>query len=190
MEGDKEIFVSVDVEASGPIPGKYSMLSIGACVASEPSKQFSCYLKPISEKYIPAALEVTGLSLEKLSTDGLEPTEAMEQFKTWVESLVREDETIIFVGFNASFDWSFVNYYFHHFLGENPFGIAALDIKSMYLGASDCTWKETRSSEIEKVVKPKGAGDHDALHDAIYQAELFCLIRKKLMLNNKKSTDS
>ncbi|SSH65668.1 Uncharacterised protein [Klebsiella pneumoniae] len=31
MSIEKEIFVSVDVEASGPIPGKYSMLSIGAC---------------------------------------------------------------------------------------------------------------------------------------------------------------
>lgn len=47
------------------------MLSIGACVAFEPSKQFSCYLKPISEDFIPAAMEVTGLSLEKLHVDGL-----------------------------------------------------------------------------------------------------------------------
>lgn len=45
-----------------------------------------------------------------------------------------------YVGFNASFDWSFVNYYFDLFLGENPFGIAALDIKSMYSGAADCSW--------------------------------------------------
>jgi hypothetical protein len=37
MSIEKEIFVSVDVEASGPIPGKYSMLSIGACVAFDPS---------------------------------------------------------------------------------------------------------------------------------------------------------
>ena len=183
MKADKETFVSVDVEASGPIPGKYSMLSIGACVASDPSKQFSCYLKPISDEFIPAALEVTGLSLEKLSKDGLDPTEAMAQFKAWVESLVGKDETVVFVGFNASFDWSFVNYYFHQFLGNNPFGIAALDIKSMYLGASDCTWRSTRSSEIEKVVKPTSTGDHNALHDAIYQAELFCLIRNKLMTN-------
>lgn len=181
MKSEREIFVSVDIEASGPIPGKYSMLSIGACLASNPAEQFSCYLKPISEEYVPAALEVTGLSLEKLAEEGLDPVEAMTQFKAWVESLGGEGTSVVFVGFNASFDWSFVNYYFHEFIGENPFGIAALDIKSMYFGTSDCTWRSTRSSEIEKVVKPHSSGDHDALHDAVYQAELFCLIRQKLI---------
>ncbi len=181
MTAEKEIFVSVDIEASGPIPGKYSMLSIGACLASNPAEQFSCELKPISEEYVPAALEVTGLSLEKLLEEGLEPRDAMAQFKAWIDSLAGVGQTVVFVGFNASFDWSFVNYYFHEYLGENPFGIAALDIKSMYFGTSDCTWRSTRSSEIEKVVKPDSSGDHDALHDAVYQAELFSLIREKLI---------
>lgn len=181
MKAEKEIFVSVDIEASGPIPGKYSMLSIGACLTSNPAEQFSCLLKPISESFVPAALEVTGLSLEKLRDEGLEPRDAMAQFKVWVESLASAGQTVVFVGFNASFDWSFVNYYFHIFLGENPFGIAALDIKSMYFGAADCTWKSTRSSEIEKVVNPESSGNHDALDDAVYQAELFNLIREKLV---------
>lgn len=182
MKAEKEIYVSVDIEASGPIPGKYSMLSIGACLAANPAEQFSCLLKPISQEFVPAALEVTGLSLEKLREEGLEPSEAMAQFKAWVESVAHADQTVVFVGFNASFDWSFVNYYFHLFLGENPFGIAALDIKSMYFGAVDCTWKSTRSSEIEKVVNPESSGNHDALDDAVYQAELFNLIREKLMI--------
>lgn len=182
MAARKEIFVSVDIEASGPIPGKYSMLSIGACVTSKPSKQFHCYLKPISNDFIPEAIEVTGLSLEKLHKEGLEPIDAMTQLKTWLESLLGKEENIVFVGFNASFDWSFINYYFHQFLGENPFGIAALDIKSMYFGTANHTWESTRSSEIAKVVKPHNSGDHNALHDAIYQAELFELIRRKLIV--------
>jgi len=182
MKVEKEIFISVDIEASGPIPGEYSMLSIGACVSSNPSRQFSCYIKPISDKYIPEALEVTGLSLENLTNDGLEPIEAMSQFKSWIDSIkIDGSESIVFIGFNAPFDWSFVNYYFHKFLGENPFGIAALDIKSMYFGTAIRTWRSTRSSEIENVVNPKTSGNHDALTDAIYQAELFELIREKLI---------
>lgn len=181
MQVENEIFVSVDIEASGPIPGKYSMLSIGACVTSDVTRQFTCHLKPISDEFVPAALEVTGLSLDQLRVEGLDPAKAMEQFKAWVDSLAGEDETVVFVGFNASFDWAFVNHYFHWFIGENPFGIAALDIKSMYFGATASAWKSTRSSEIDKVVNPNGEGNHDALHDAIYQAELFNLIRKKTM---------
>jgi len=181
MKTRKEIFVSVDIEASGPIPGKYSMLSIGACVTSDTTRRFTCYLKPISDEFVPAAMEVTRLSLDQLREVGLDPVKAMEKFKAWIESLAAEGETVVFVGFNASFDWAFVNHYFHWFIGENPFGIAALDIKSMYFGAASSTWKSTRSSEIDKVVNPGGKGDHDALHDAIYQAELFNLIRKKIM---------
>ena len=94
MKAEKEIYVSVDIEASGPIPGKYSMLSIGACLAANPAEQFFCLLKPISQEFVPAALEVTGLSLEKLHKEGLEPSEAMAQFKAWVESVTHGDQTV------------------------------------------------------------------------------------------------
>jgi DNA polymerase III alpha subunit (gram-positive type) len=121
------------------------------------------------------------LSLERLRSDGLDPDEAMQRFKVWVEQVTPEGARAVFVGFNASFDWSFVNHYFHYFLGENPFGIAALDIKSMYFGAARSTWEQTRSSEIAQTVNPRKKGDHDALHDALYQAELFRLIKAQLM---------
>jgi len=38
----------------------------------------------------------------------------------------------VFVGFNACYDWQFVNWYLEHFTGGNPFGFAGLDIKSFY----------------------------------------------------------
>lgn len=174
----KEVFISVDVETAGPIPGEYSLLSIGACDADYPDRQFSCELKPISKAFIPEAIAVTGLSLETLAKTGVEPKEAMTQFAAWVRSLARNDEALVFVGFNAPFDWSFINYYFHRFLGENPFGFSALDIKSLYMGATACNWSDTRSSHMVKALKPRQAGDHNALHDAIFQAELFRLARK------------
>jgi len=34
-----ELYVSVDVETSGPVPGIYSLLSVGACVVSSPLSQ-------------------------------------------------------------------------------------------------------------------------------------------------------
>jgi DNA polymerase III epsilon subunit-like protein len=178
MSKGKEIFISVDVETAGPIPGEYSLLSIGACNVDNPSDQFACELKPVSMAFVPDALAVTGLSLKSLEDTGLEPKLAMFQFATWARSLAPNGEALVFVGFNAAFDWSFVNYYFHHFLGENPFGFSALDIKSFYMGASGGTWSDTRSSQMVKALKPRHTGDHNALHDAIFQAELFRLCRK------------
>lgn len=179
MNEKREVFVSVDIETSGPIPGEFSLLSIGACVVFEPSRTFACKLKPINGNADPKALEVTGLSLEELARTGLDPSEAMRTFRDWLGTVADEDGSLVFVGFNAPFDWSFVNYYFHLFAGGNPFGFTALDIKALYMGATDCNWADTRSSKIAERLKPTLKGDHDALHDAQYQAEIFRLMQDR-----------
>lgn len=178
MTSKHEVFLSVDVETAGPIPGEYSLLTIGACDVSDPTQTFACELKPTTRNADPKALEVTGLSLDRLEQEGLDPAVAMRTFRDWVVRIAGADATPVFVGFNAPFDWSFVNYYFHRYLGENPFGFAALDIKSMYMGANGSSWAQTRSSQIAADLHPVLKGDHDALHDAQYQAELFRLIRQ------------
>lgn len=178
MTTKQEVFISVDVETAGPIPGEFSMLTLGACCVDDPSKTFACSFKPINENFVPEALEVTGLSLARLAEDGLAPDAAMQSFAAWVGSLSNEGQIPVFVGLNAPFDWSFVNYYFHRFTGTNPFGFTAVDIKALFMGATGCTWRDTRSSAIARRVHPTLAGDHDALHDALYQAELFRLVRQ------------
>jgi ribonuclease T len=177
-----EIFISVDVETSGPIPGEYSLLSIGACNVDDPKQVFSCELKPINNNADPKALEISGLSLDDLARTGAPPAEAMKKFLDWLQGTRAEGDALVFVGFNAPFDWSFVNYYFHKFIGANPFGFAGLDIKAYYMGATGCRWADTRSSHMETALQPTRKPDHKALHDAQYQAELFRLIRKKATL--------
>ena len=172
---DKEVFISIDVETAGPIPGEYSMLSIGACLVSDPTVTFARELKPINQNADPAAIEVSGLSLERLQETGTAPDAAMSQFRDWISDVAGHGAPV-FVGFNAPFDWSFVNYYFHRFSGANPFGFTALDIKALWMGVAGCSWADTRSSRIAEQVHPELQGDHDALHDAQYQAELLRLI--------------
>lgn len=101
----------------------------------------------------------------------------MSAFTAWVSGLAGEDGALVFVGFNAPFDWSFINYYFHRYTGSNPFGFTALDIKALYMGATGSSWAGARSSQIAKHLSPERRGDHNALHDARYQAELFRLVR-------------
>jgi len=187
MKGDGEVFISVDVETAGPIPGEYSMLSIGACSISEPDETFTCQLKPISASFDPKALEVTGLSLDELRQTGLEPHDAMTRFAMWLSTIYGSDSNPIFVGFNAPFDWSFVNYYFHRFLGQNPFGFSAIDIKSLYMGVMGCRWADTRSSKIAERLTPALKGTHNALQDALYQAEIFRLLQTELVRRRAQS---
>lgn len=172
-----EILISVDVETAGPIPAEFSMLAIGACVVDAPDNRFECLLKPINDQADSAALEVSGLSLETLARTGLDPQEAMARFERWIDEAAGPDEKPVMVGFNAPFDWSFVNYYFHRFLGRNPFGFTALDIKAYYMGVAGSTWHDTRSSVMRERLGTTMQGDHDALHDALAQAEYFRLAR-------------
>lgn len=176
MSAKTAILVSVDVETSGPIPGEYSMLTIGACAVHDPALTFTCSLKPISDGADLDAMEVTGLSLQELRRSGLAPGDAMRAFADWLAGLPTTGNNVVFVGLNAPFDWAFVNYYFHRFIGFNPFGFTAIDIKAYYMGVTGCGWEETKSSLMASRVKPTLSGTHDALQDAIYQAELFRLI--------------
>ena len=172
-----EKYISVDIEASGPIPGEFSLLTIGACLVDDDDTTFGVALKPLNRNADPEALRVTGLSLDELDRTGLAPRDAMTAFRDWIAQVTQDGTKAVFVGLNAPFDWSFVNYYFHRFLGENPFGFAALDLKALYMGATGCTWGQTGSSQMAKRLHPRRADTHDALEDALYQAELFRLIR-------------
>lgn len=64
------------------------------------------------------------------------------------------------------------------FTGTNPLGFTAVDIKALYMGGTGSTWQDTRSSALARRLNPKLRGDHHALHDVLYQAELFRLTRK------------
>jgi ribonuclease T len=170
----QEIYVSVDVETAGPIPAAYSLLTLGACIVGEPDQSFYVELKPINTNAIPEALKVGGLSLSELAERGEEPSSAFKRFQTWVIDTCGPDRRPVFVGFNAGFDWAFVNWYFHTYIGENPFGFAPLDVKAYYMGLLGCRWSDTTSSKLLSAYKPtQSIATHNALDDAKAQAETF-----------------
>lgn len=172
MTVEEELYISIDIEASGPIPGDYSMLSIGACLVNRPEQHFYRELQPISANVVPEALKVSGFSMNALARTGTEPQEAIREFGAWVRASSTERQPIM-VAFNAAFDWSFVNWYFLHFEVENPFGIGPVDIKSYYMGLSGASWAGSRSSEIPDPYGSLGHHTHNALDDAREQASMF-----------------
>ena len=79
-----EFYVSVDVETSGPIPGEYSLLSIGACSVLQPRSSFYVELKPINDHVTEEAISIHRLSMERLAEGGEEPGEAISRFADWL----------------------------------------------------------------------------------------------------------
>ena len=175
---DRETLISVDVETAGPNPSQYSLLAIGACCVFNPERNFYIELKPVNPAFRPEALESSGLSLEKLVLEGVEPEEAMQRFESWLQEVLPSGKHLVFAGFNAPFDWMFVNDYFHRFLGRNPFGHAAIDIKSYYMGFAKVPWAETTMRFLGPRYLNQPALSHHALSDALDQGEIF----RKLLL--------
>ena len=169
----REAFVSVDVETAGPNPAQYSLLSIGACLVADPQRTFYVELRPLNDNATPDALAISGLSLADLAEHGLPPAEAMARFQAWLADQIPPDQRPVFVAFNAPFDWMFVNDYFHRFLGHNPFGHSALDVKSFYMGLSGASWSETAMRHVSARYLEGRQLTHNALADAQDQAEIF-----------------
>lgn len=122
----------VDIESDGPIPGDYSMISLGAVLVDDRlDKTFYGELRPISDKHIPEALAVSGFSRE--TTLGFkEPKQVMQDFQDWLQDVCKDRP--VFISDNNGFDWMFVCWYFHHFLGANPFGFSSQNLGSLYKG--------------------------------------------------------
>lgn len=166
-------YVSVDVEASGPNPAQYSLLSIGAATVAEPRRTFYAELQPVNENFTAEAMEVNRLFLAELSESGLPPEEAMRRFERWLTEEIPPNVQPIFVGFNAPFDWMFVNDYFHRYLGHNPFGHNALDIKAFSTGLTGAAWRDTTYDTVSARFLDDRPLSHNALQDAVDQAEMF-----------------
>jgi DNA polymerase III epsilon subunit-like protein len=167
-----EAYISVDIETAGPAPSAYALLSLGACLIDDPERSFYAELRPAAGEAVPAALAVSGLSLDQLAASGLPPAEAMERFAAWVEEVAGARRPV-FVAFNAPFDWMFVADYFHRFGVPNPFGHSALDLKSLYMGAVGGPWSGTSFAAVAARFGLPAELPHHALEDARIQAEVF-----------------
>jgi len=169
--------ISVDIEAAGPNPSDYAMLSIGACLVDDPEQAFYVELQPDREKVDDAAMSIGGFTLDGLRASGTAPREAMTAFADWIASVTPAGTQALLVGFNAPFDWMFVADYFHRYLARNPFGHAALDVKAYYFGVTGVTWPETSLHRVAEHYRLEMVLKHNALDDARDQATLYRAIR-------------
>lgn len=155
----------VDIEANGPIPGDYSMTSLGAVIVDEKlDKTFKVNLKPISTRVDSNRKQFVN------QKEALNAKEAMQKFKEWI--LKHVSGTPVFISDNNGFDWMFVCWYFWHFLGENPLGYNSQNLNSINRGLNkDLNKKLDLLRERELT--------HDALEDAKDNAKIFMKLMKK-----------
>ena len=179
-----EIYISVDIEADGAAPGIFSMSSLGACVAGKydgetftridpDSETFYAELKPIVDDFTPAAAAVSGLDRADLIKNGETPEAAMRRFAGWVEK-VADGRRAVMVAYPLSYDFQWVYYYGIRFTGACPFGFSScLDMKTMYHRKANVAMNKVGKRAMPNFLKSTRKHTHNALDDALEQADLF-----------------
>ena len=102
-----------------------------------------------------------------------DPAASIAKFGAWVTA--NNKGRAQFVSDNNGFDWQFVNWYFHHFLGANPFGYSSTNLGSLYKGlAKDVfvNFKHLRKTEHT----------HHPVDDAKGNAEALLAMKEQLGL--------
>ena len=182
---DNTVYLSVDIEADGPIPGVYSMLSIGAA-AFRPNANtakgyvelgtFKRNLKPLPDaKQSPDTMQWWSTQPEawKAATEGaVDAVDAMKDFVAWVKTL---PGPVVFCGYPVAYDFQYVYHYVIRFTGfPSPFGFQGLDIKTFAWGMLGGAYKDAAKRNMPKRwFKNVPPHTHDALDDAIGQGILF-----------------
>ncbi|MCK5449683.1 exonuclease [Candidatus Pacearchaeota archaeon] len=165
----------VDIESDGPIPGEYSMLSLGAVIMDEKlDKSFHINILPISNKFEEERLNPNDFPRDDLK-NRVPAKKAMEKFYKWIKkNSVGKPK---FISDNNGYDWMFVCWYFWKFLNKNPFGFSSYNLQSLYKGL-----KKDIKAKIEELREEKLT--HNAEQDAIDNGKIFLKI---LAIAKKKS---
>jgi hypothetical protein len=188
-EEKTDVYFSADVETDGPIPGPFSMLSFALVYAGrfdgtkfEPPGSFdtSLYLelKPISESFQPEALRINGLDRDRLALEGANPEVAMAKAARWIDEIAGPGKPVI-VSYPLCFDWTWLYWYFMRYLDDSPFSYSrCFDIKTAYAVKAQLPITDSSRSRLLPWLQSSRVHTHNALDDAIEQAEIFVKLFK------------
>jgi len=195
-----EIYFSVDIEADGPIPGPYSMLSLGAAAFRDgnenPIATFTTNLKALpGAGQDPKTMEFWAKHLtawRAVREDPKDPAEAIPEFVRFVREVTSSDAGAarggsvrrgghqpVFVAYPAGFDFTFVYWYLIRFAKTSPFSFSALDMRSFAMPLLKRPYRECTKKNFPQRWFPEAKHTHIALDDAIEQGIMFIRMKQE-----------
>ena len=174
----REIYVSTDVEADGPIPGPHSMLSFASAAFTADKTLIGTFARNLQtlEGAAPDAATSAWWKTQPEAwaacrRDQVPPASAMRDYVAWLEDLPGKP---VFVGYPAAYDFMFVYWYLLKFAGKSPFSHAALDIKTFAMSLLGSEYRKTTKRTMPRRWFDDTPHTHVALDDALGQGALFC----------------
>ncbi|MCA9478184.1 MAG: hypothetical protein KC535_03505 [Nanoarchaeota archaeon] len=196
-------YISVDIEASGRIPGHYSLLSIGACHVDNTDIQFYRELQPRNFEFELEAMKISSIGLlclkgfedpeydpksnqfnpravlEILSKKGTPIRQALREYEQWIMETTKGFKPVE-IAAPIKYDGGNTSWYMNIFDNNNPFGHSGDDIQSMYRAATG-----NLNAKLEDLGLRKEGLPHNALEDSVIQAK-ECQLVFDLIEQNRK----
>ena len=185
MKNSKETYVSIDIEADGPIPGPHSMLSLGAVAFDTEGNEIGSWYAnfdllpdsqphPDTEKFWQQ--HSSQYAVTRVNTRP--PVEAMTDFSSWVKNL---PGLPVAVAAPAGFDFTWVYWYLMRFTGSSPFSFSCIDVKSVAMALLRVPYRQSVKRNWHRHWFSNLPHTHHALNDAREQGISWCRMRQDFM---------
>jgi hypothetical protein len=178
------VYISIDIETNGPIPGDYSMLSLGAVAYNEEGKKLSSFFANLVPLHAEKAVDQKKLGHPETmawwadyphqyaaaTRNQEDPREVMKKFQSWIINFGMVPVAVCY----PSWDYMFIHWYFIHFLNQNPLGLSCLDLKTYIMKVLNTPFRKTVKKNMPKEWFDQNAKHtHIAVEDAEEQGNLF-----------------
>ena len=179
-----EIYILTDVEADGPIPGEFSMLSLDSIALDKKGEVLGEFYKKLVP--LPTALQDKKTmqfwkdnpkAYQEATTNAEDPQKVMTEYNKWLKKLKKDTKKeLVFIAYPVTVDFMFVYWYLIKFTGESPFGYSGLDMKTLAMSILKKDFSEITKNKMPKSwLKHPGQKYHFALQDA--KEQVFMLIK-------------
>ncbi len=184
-----ELYISCDIEADGPCPGLFSMLSFGLAAFTVDKCLVGTFSRNLElldgadtdERTMRWWAQPEQAEAFKRSREGLvSPRAAMVECKMWLEEMRRFGKPLV-CGAPSGFDFTFMYYYFQRFVGESPIGFASLDLRSYAAAVMKRQYRHVGKRQYPaEWIDDNLPHTHVALDDAIEQG---CILINMMRAN-------
>ena len=192
----EERYISVDIEADGPVPGLHSMLSLGAVAHNAWGQRvgkFSANLETLPD----ATTDDRTMAWWKAQPEAWKrarerpqnPKTVMEEFHLFAlgDGPKRSGQPVM-VTYPAAFDAMWVTWYLHAFTSGDPFRRRCIDLKTLAMQLIGGGYANAAKRNMPPSWFSGQRHSHVAVQDAIEQAGLFVNIVEALREERGRSS--
>lgn len=189
MLEDNQIYIIVDIELNGLMPGQHSMISIGAVASTVGQEVDSFYKKLLPLDDLSTAPETMDWwktqpeAWQEVNTDAEPAAMVIETFREWVDGFGKSP---VFVASPLVLDYPFIKWYLHRFGGEQLFEDSelvqrTLDLASFTAGKLNIPLARARRMQLPPEMT-QGMPEHS--HKAVEDARGYGVILRNVLKSN------